>query len=830
MSFDPSSSVSGENNLSYLNQDNEIKPIVIRARRAPTTNDRRFKIGTLWVDQNTDQSYQITSVSGGQANWVLLGVGAGDLEMLTGDSGGAIFPNGLGNINIVGNDLFTVSGSGNTLTINETTGSFPVTPFVVGPVGQAGYQTVQSALDAIGASGSGHIYVQPGTFTENLVFPDGINVGIITGSDEDAAAAEIVGIHTPPLTGNVVLWRMKMTSTTHIFDSVAAGSAQLVCAHNNYSTDGYIFNLPNWTPSGSFTTFAIGDFLSTSDGIVNNTAGASTFLFQSGLGVGTTNPCILSGFTAIQLMDISTPVIIQGSAFCEIEYSTFFRNLSLTGSSSGYITSCKIESGTDPSITYSTSGDFEVTSVSLTSSNDPCIDGAGAGTLDITGLNFPDNFNIASTLTLASGTIHGGPFMTPFVVGEAPDAPYRTIQSALDAANAAGGGLVYVQAGSFTENLTLYDNVGLEGVLGLTTITGIHTPPSSGILEISNCTLISATHILDSAAAGTTNICIQNCFVILTNGFWYNLPNWTGELLTNNCGEASTQDGFINNVTGTSNIKVLNTEAGAGSTNTMEINASGGGFLRFDTVNINCPVNMLGSGSVIMQNGVKFANNVTIGGSLSGFAIDTNFRGGSAQALTYESSGDFSISNGEIQSTNDPAVGGTGSGDLKLTSCAFSDNSNIASTLTLASSGGHTFSRTFNTITSSQSIGLSIFSDRIVSNGNDLDIPIILQPKGDANVQLSLGSLQINQAGEGVNIAEAPGGGRQGTAVLIAGTVTVATTAVTATSRIFLTSQVDGGTPGFLRVTATTVGTDFTITSSNGADTSTVAWLINEPA
>lgn len=70
---------------------------------------------------------------------------------------------------------------------------------------------------------------------------------------------------------------------------------------------------------------------------------------------------------------------------------------------------------------------------------------------------------------------------------------------------------------------------------------------------------------------------------------------------------------------------------------------------------------------------------------------------------------------------------------------------------------------------------------------------------------------------------------RSGTAVLIAGTVTVAATAVTADSRIVLTSQVDGGTPGWLRVSARTPATGFTITSSDAADTSTVAWLLVEP-
>jgi len=60
--------------------------------------------------------------------------------------------------------------------------------------------------------------------------------------------------------------------------------------------------------------------------------------------------------------------------------------------------------------------------------------------------------------------------------------------------------------------------------------------------------------------------------------------------------------------------------------------------------------------------------------------------------------------------------------------------------------------------------------------------------------------------------------------------VTVSNNSVAANSRIFLTSQADGGTPGFLRVSARVNGTSFTITSSSGTDTSTVAWMLVKPA
>jgi len=72
-------------------------------------------------------------------------------------------------------------------------------------------------------------------------------------------------------------------------------------------------------------------------------------------------------------------------------------------------------------------------------------------------------------------------------------------------------------------------------------------------------------------------------------------------------------------------------------------------------------------------------------------------------------------------------------------------------------------------------------------------------------------------------------GASMGVATLTAGTVTVANTAVSATSRIFLTRQAAGGTLGHLTYTRD-AGVGFTINSSDAADTSTVEYLIVEPA
>lgn len=89
-------------------------------------------------------------------------------------------------------------------------------------------------------------------------------------------------------------------------------------------------------------------------------------------------------------------------------------------------------------------------------------------------------------------------------------------------------------------------------------------------------------------------------------------------------------------------------------------------------------------------------------------------------------------------------------------------------------------------------------------------------------------ALNIGTAGGGIAIKEGANA-RMGVATLVAGTVTVANTSVTANTRVATFRQAAGGTLGHLS-TATVAATSFTITSSSATDTSVVAWVLFEPA
>lgn len=112
---------------------------------------------------------------------------------------------------------------------------------------------------------------------------------------------------------------------------------------------------------------------------------------------------------------------------------------------------------------------------------------------------------------------------------------------------------------------------------------------------------------------------------------------------------------------------------------------------------------------------------------------------------------------------------------------------------------------------------LTVRVQTVLTNG----LTSSLQEGATATVALTAPPLQISSHG----IYYTAGQTYVGTATLVAGTATVTCPVVTANSLIFLTN----GT-GWCRVSTRTPGTSFVITSSSGADTSAIGYLLINPA
>ena len=179
---------------------------------------------------------------------------------------------------------------------------------------------------------------------------------------------------------------------------------------------------------------------------------------------------------------------------------------------------------------------------------------------------------------------------------------------------------------------------------------------------------------------------------------------------------------------------------------------------------------------------------------------------------------------GAASSTDNAIVrfDGTGGKTIQNSGCTVDDSDNLTAPGNVITSGGrfrHSSGATIVDSLASQDVKFM--------PGNDASKQIKLNESGLCEITGL--DVKLITAGRGIYLKEGTNA-TMGSDVLVGGTVTISTTKVTASSRIFLTSQADDGTVGFLRVSSRTAGTSFVITSSSGTDTSTVAWMIIEPA
>jgi hypothetical protein len=173
----------------------------------------------------------------------------------------------------------------------------------------------------------------------------------------------------------------------------------------------------------------------------------------------------------------------------------------------------------------------------------------------------------------------------------------------------------------------------------------------------------------------------------------------------------------------------------------------------------------------------------------------------------------FTPSNGQVTATW--TLLGAGAGDLNtLTGGTGGAISPSAGNITLAG--------TTNQITTTGSGSTITFS-----------VPSTFVAPGSITATLGAitatnGNLNLATAGNKLLIATGANASIGTSAAMTAGTITISTTAVTASSKIFLTANTLAGTPGTLSAPtgSITAGTSFVITSSSSTDTSTVNWWI----
>ena len=304
-----------------------------------------------------------------------------------------------------------------------------------------------------------------------------------------------------------------------------------------------------------------------------------------------------------------------------------------------------------------------------------------SNTLEILGGVGIDTSASGNTVTINSSATAALPPITKYVVDSTGDTDYTTIQSAIDAANTAGiNALVYIRPGSYTESLTFYDGVDLEGSDSHQVfITGIHVPPATGTIALSDLSLISATHAFSSAVAGTADIILNNILTNCTNGYTFNLPNWgSGDITANNVKCSGTNDGFLNN-TGDISLLCDECDLGNGTGNTTII----AGEIVSRDCEFGSPMTISGASTSKFTN-TNFINNVDFTVDCAAEIVGGVFDTSANIPISFNTTADLTLSNVTINTSNTQAIDGAGTGTINMGQIDFIDGSSIDTATTVS--------------------------------------------------------------------------------------------------------------------------------------------------
>ena len=634
----------------------------ISSIRSPTTTDivspagNPYSIGQYW--ENTVSDLLFVYLGGGVWDQIASGSG-GPIDTLTGNSGGAISPTA-GNINILGSNTTTVVGSGSTLTITPTAGGYPITKYVVGPAGQAGYQTIQSAITAAATEAlGGVVYVKPGTYTENLIFPVGAKTQIVGAvGQEDLGNIILIGQHTVPATGSIAVRGFQLQSTGDTFVGAAAGAGEITILEStfNITGTGWTFNLPNWT--GPININNCGD-ISVTNGVLNNAGGVSLYANNCQIGAGTTKTFTSNGGFKFDLCYCVCPVSVSAGTIIGL-LSVFGNTLTLSGATTGSLWLADFITGANAALVMSSSAAVSITNSTITSSNNPAIAGSGAGVLTLGGVDFTSNTSTAGTLTLGTADV--------FKAGALQS--LSTVTAATGLTVTAGGAAI---TGTTTINTSgsAVTSIGTGGTgatnignaTGNTAVTGSLTASTGLVATTGGITATGTSNINTSGAAVTS---------IGTGGTGAtNIGNATGNTavtgsLTASTGLVATTGGIT--ATGTSNINTSGaavTSIGTGGTGATNIGNATGNTAVTGSLTASTTLTAT-AGAITATNGNFVASTAGTGVSLpiatgSGAAGGTVTCNGRQGAVTFTGP---SIAAGAVQTLTMGNTAITGSGTV----------------------------------------------------------------------------------------------------------------------------------------------------------------------
>lgn len=298
---------------------------------------------------------------------------------------------------------------------------------------------------------------------------------------------------------------------------------------------------------------------------------------------------------------------------------------------------------------------------------------AGSTHINVGGLTSPDSSisfgysspNITAVVNTAVLTdLHTARFIVS-AGGSSNGANYTSIANAITAAVAAGGNqTIFIQPGTYTENLTLAANINLsayacDSQTPNVTITGKLTATFSGRCSISGINLrTNGDYVLELTGANSPRVHLIDCYLTLTNANGIHVTGTGALAVLYRCnGDCSANTYFIATAGGVRAYYCVFESGTTTTTNSTFANAD----LELDYTYMAAPITTSGTGSVGLYKAQIICTNTTAlthGGSGSSTAMETRFESGSASAISIGAT--LSVIHSSVFSTNTNAITGAG--------------------------------------------------------------------------------------------------------------------------------------------------------------------------
>jgi len=360
-----------------------------------------IRVGTLTAGTGV-------SITNGNGT-ITIGLSGGGtaLEHLTGDTGGALNPDGSNNINIVGGTLSagtnasTTSGAGSTLTIT----SINTAKWIVDPTANRGtHQTIASAITA--ASSGQTIFIRPGTYTENLTLKAGVNLTAFV-CDAQNPNVTIVGKATYTSAGTVVISGIRLQTNSDFVLSLTGATASSTVILNgcylNATNNTLLSNTKSAGPSTIACYNCFGDLTTTGIAYFSVTAGELSFQNCNFTNTGSsTTASTFSAATASQSTDIfcsniTNAMTSSSSSAFSLFSSEIIGALILGSTNTHTIYSSLLIGGASSAASISVGAGLVIVNSTINSSNTNAL--TGAGSISYSGLAFTGSSSLINTTT-----------------------------------------------------------------------------------------------------------------------------------------------------------------------------------------------------------------------------------------------------------------------------------------------------------------------------------------------------------------------------------------------------------------------------------------------